>query len=1267
MSGSFILLLLSPFNKTLSLVPERLAPTPNVLRQLFALSGNECAFPECKNRLVKDDGTYIGQMCHIEAAMPGGERFNQWQTYEERRSFVNLLLLCYEHHKVTDDVTQYTVETLRAIKKAHEDKFRNTTSAISDQIIDKIISSQGEKFEKLYQTSEQTAQDVKEIKKMLESMQAATMGLAVDLSSYFIEELKTIGELRDQGKINTVIDLLAKFKDSKWDKLSEEIRYKVIVQMAACYFELPENIIGGTVLKELAGINYPATDRLGLLALGYAICGEIEQFDNCFLIAVKSNPTDLNLWHGYLERYRYEKSVKELKTELPTQVQDSPKILFILGGRLIEQGGFKEGMAMITVALKAFDPSDRVAGDAKAIVASLMLKKLVTPYQIVFNNLSTVDLEVLEQARQLLSGSWDLFKQTELAQRKWHVIMNLGVVNKMLGYYEEAMANIEMAMELSKSFMPFKNMLMLLLQLKMFARAEHLLSSPSFEPALTSQESYEFVLFKARLLSLQEDPDQAAVLLLTKLEDGNDSRMMEIYGLIISTFFEHKAPEKAAPYVEQLKEKYPDYLNAYLFSGFINHNAGRDDLALADYETANTLISSDTPPSDIHELAYGYTDIGKYEKAIQQFEKIVDRNIFNASSRGLVHAYYKLGNIPQALALAEQLHEKNATSAFLTEVLAKIYAETKHYQKAIDILTRFLPCARKEDFDVFALMSAMSYARIKDLDNVAKLALSIKNPLALSLHDVFLLARLLSLSGKSEIALKLALDARNQFFDREQAHLKFLSVLFEIARKQEDLTPAVVEVETAVTLTMENASEQTYVISARHLAPGYLKPKDPLAVKLMGKATGEVVKVKKNFGIESSLVIKRIVHIYQYAFEQSLEILDTRFEGENNITVFHGDPGQPGDQLEKVVKHESIRKATYEKKILDFYNKRKITFGSLSTLLVQNPVDLWFYLIGSVDIYLRNYMSDETAGLQQVLQEGAGVVIDITSLLVNFILWPELNFFSKVSGGPFYVAQSTIDELQAFTDENERSATDGILRLGITDGKMASYFVSPATVQQYRDKISQIISWCNENTRVTRPAAILNTHRTEREKSAKALGDSFYETILIAEQIKGVVISEDDFYKQVLKSDHNTDAFSIYQIALHLLRSGQLARDKFDEFSSAIIRANYIHIPVTDALLWTAFDKAGFNLKKPFLTAIKGLCVLLPAAIAQFAASFFKRLYLNTGLIVIRQQTVHVILQELRSKNEFEQIRQLLLAQIYVQFRLLPGQRDELLMLVSNF
>lgn len=115
---------------------KRLVPTKEVLRELYLKSGNQCAFPSCREVMINSQGQFVGQICHIEAAMESGERFNPNQTNEERRAFSNLMLLCRNHHGVTNDVRRYTVEIMKQMKTNHEAIFTDIVEKILETIVD---------------------------------------------------------------------------------------------------------------------------------------------------------------------------------------------------------------------------------------------------------------------------------------------------------------------------------------------------------------------------------------------------------------------------------------------------------------------------------------------------------------------------------------------------------------------------------------------------------------------------------------------------------------------------------------------------------------------------------------------------------------------------------------------------------------------------------------------------------------------------------------------------------------------------------------------------------------------------------------------------------------------------------------------------------------------------------------------------------------------------------------------------------------------------
>lgn len=123
---------------------RRLEPLPETKRQLFLLSGNKCAFPECEQLIIDQFGHFIGQICHIEAANIGGERFNPTHTNEQRRHISNLILMCPTHHGVTNNVQQYPVSKMQEIKRNHESKAytgNGLTASNAETFIDRTFSN----------------------------------------------------------------------------------------------------------------------------------------------------------------------------------------------------------------------------------------------------------------------------------------------------------------------------------------------------------------------------------------------------------------------------------------------------------------------------------------------------------------------------------------------------------------------------------------------------------------------------------------------------------------------------------------------------------------------------------------------------------------------------------------------------------------------------------------------------------------------------------------------------------------------------------------------------------------------------------------------------------------------------------------------------------------------------------------------------------------------------------------------------------------------
>ena len=113
-------------------------------------AGNVCSFPGCHvhthGASSDGEGTVgIGVACHIKAAAPGGPRYDERQTKDQRKHSDNGIWMCQTHSKLIDaDDSAFEVETLRQWKRdaeARSNSLLNQKSFTEKEV--KVAAEQG--------------------------------------------------------------------------------------------------------------------------------------------------------------------------------------------------------------------------------------------------------------------------------------------------------------------------------------------------------------------------------------------------------------------------------------------------------------------------------------------------------------------------------------------------------------------------------------------------------------------------------------------------------------------------------------------------------------------------------------------------------------------------------------------------------------------------------------------------------------------------------------------------------------------------------------------------------------------------------------------------------------------------------------------------------------------------------------------------------------------------------------------------------------------
>lgn len=218
-------------------------PSQPTVKRLYAVSGNQCAFPKCTTPLVDHaSGKVTGRICHIKASKPGGPRYDASQSEEERHDFNNLVLMCPIHHDVIDsDEKSYTIERLKTIKNEHQskvDEIKEMPDSIAIGFINNMKSNSithGSIIFNQNQMGGQVAHSITNIGVQPRQIsQAAANALISELKKYPIENITISCLLNDAETFQTASMIEQILKIAGWTTSG-------IAQVV--YTELPRNVV----------------------------------------------------------------------------------------------------------------------------------------------------------------------------------------------------------------------------------------------------------------------------------------------------------------------------------------------------------------------------------------------------------------------------------------------------------------------------------------------------------------------------------------------------------------------------------------------------------------------------------------------------------------------------------------------------------------------------------------------------------------------------------------------------------------------------------------------------------------------------------------------------------------------------------------------------------------------------------------------------------------------------------------------------------------
>ncbi len=1253
--------------------PQRLAPTVETLRALFARSGNQCAFPDCVHPLIDEENNFIAQICHIEDALPGC-RFNENMSNEKRRSFDNLILLCYRHHVQTNNKEKFPSYRLKEIKSKHEAQFKEDFKQ-SDSTLRNIYGIVKVLFRELREIKNDTSETLKRVTKSdkkldrVLSILSEERGDKNDKKGKYLMEIESIIKLRDTNSQKAAIKLYNELREKNWEKLNGLEKYKLTGNIGICLLDLDRDTEAAEHFIE--AINYdPENERgWGLAALGHAILGQKQDSHEYIDKLLAKNPDNLTAYVALISIYRNQIEFSEIISKIPERLLDTLEISYALG---TTANGMKDYDNAIYWLQNAIEHSDNKDAEVKANLATVILQSIADPYKIFTGQLDIESRNKIHYSIELLTDAWEKFKDSDLGKTKSWILINRSQAKRYIKDYNGANEDLIEAKTLQEDkYIPIKGLAVLYFETKRLDEALILIKELKSIKTKNEDKEFNIDLFKAVILFKKGEYKQSIDLLKNIIITTNNQTIKEItINTLINSYLALNYIEEAKEISSKYLTEHPDSWRGYLNASLVFAAGNEQDKSLLLLNDAFKKITQDTHPIDIQDIAFQFLNHREFNKAIELLERITNSNVYSHLSENLLNAYYSAGEYQKALDMCQSFQSNYGPIDFVTEIQSAIYESIHDFTRAIEVCKDFLKIY-PDDLRIKVRL-AILYARKNDFSEVKQILSGIVEFGDLSMNILFQIAYLIILTGDLQRGLDMAYETRRKFKNRGESHLRYFGLIAELQSLTSSLGEfETVSINTAVGIKDDSGEVKVYYVieGEEKLSENEILASERLGVSLIGKKIGEIVSIDRSIGEPQKYEVVSIQSKFIYAFQESIHLLDKRFvEIEAFRSFTFNQTGNPRNDLKPIFDSLDIS-AKFDSELFELYLKKRLPLGSCAQIKKINPIRFWANVIGNIRLGIISIGPFRQNLIMPIndLKRGTGIVIDLVSLLTLDSI-QKLDLLEAIPNKKL-IAHSSIECINDLLREFNGLGSEGYFNLGKVDNH---YVKQETTKEQIADHIKhyqELLQWIEKNCEIFPCNDALTMNARKKEQYNDILGTSFIDTILIAKEHSFLLFADEEALRGFAYDEFKVKGFPNYTLINFCLKEDIIDEKQFSNIIAKLIALNYKFLPISSSILMQCLDMSEYQVKFPFDLAIQTFKrVFSPEDLAiKDATEFFYKFFVAIQLPQIRINVSIAVLSNLINGRNPIIVEKKLKNTIQLKFRVLQLQKEVLFGIIDDF
>ncbi|WP_414571619.1 tetratricopeptide repeat protein [Nostoc sp. CCY 9925] len=1017
-----------------------------------------------------------------------------------------------------------------------------------------------------------------------ESLLSINSRIPVDTSAILVTEhqaeLDHAKDLINGYNYKQALEYLEKLKLRIWDNAQPIVRYRLLANIGIAKLSLHQYLEAGKYFIQSLHYNSEDENALYFAAVGNLLLGQQNKSEQLIHKVLKINPTNESAYALLIQLFPDE-DIEVIINKVPEAYRNSARVAGALGNITRQKLDFVQAEKWLQIAI---DNDTEKLIEIKADLGTLLLESFSKDSLLIYNQqLDDSDKNKIQKAIRLLTEAWNQIVNTDFGNLHSGWIFNCGIAKRILGLWEEAISDVNIALQIEPENPVFIREKAMLLQ---YYKGDNSQAINLLEGIRVSKEVPEAPLLIANILALTKNYSQAKEVVSSFIEQNHEQPLLEwAHRILIKLYIDTKDVPNAIQVYNSIQDKElktaNDLINLALLAKFLDDKNG----ALNFLQEARDNINVSTPVQWVLELANAFSFIGEYTDAVNLYEKIVNTNLDTPLNHTLIELYYNSGQFRKALRACQLLYEKYGASQFVCYMLSDIQESIGNLPEAKRVCNEYLQLS-PDDLRMrirLALINCRIDA-LDELDNFLNLPIDINNlSLELGLNIVYLYG----FRGFIEKYFEVLYQLRKKFFNQGKAHFNYFVAFLERETNSNSLLEHTeVRANSAVCLQDKYGTSSWFILvddENSEVKQDEINLKSFLAQKLLGKVIGDEVTLKDDYITQDTRKIIDIKSKYVYAFQKSLELLQSRFPETPGFWMVQIDINESKDQLPKSIQNVLDKSSENFLEVEKLYKQHGLPMGVFAKLVNRDVLSVWGGLINKEDLGIRcciGTAEESNHANSLLITKPIRLIIDIVSVLTLHGLGAAdvvVNAFGKLG-----IAQSTIDILQKALKDYRVNQLKESAFFRKEGNKYFIHETPPESVKSFADYLEKMISWINTNCEILPCNAALDIGRDERMELEELIGTSFSDTILIASEAGNLLYSDDLALRQVAKAKFDIDGVWTQLVLMHCQNINVFEKDDYNEAVIKLVLSNYHYTSIDAQALIEAAKKSDWLARRPF-------------------------------------------------------------------------------------